>query len=302
MADKDKVFGAADPASGGPQLAKLTVVEDDYFLPEGGLAAKQRFLDILSDVRLKQAYISAYGFTLQPMFDAIIAADARGVVFDIILDHSQSTGTAEAPLVAKLVSTLKNSHITISTAGVGGGKPSSIYHWKAMVLLPNDGSDAICWEGSTNFSGGAWDQGNSARVFTSKLWAAAFINKFLVHKQWARDNEPQYQNKGLAGANPTAPKLGATAKGAVAEVDGTDPKLVYYGPHPCQKCDPKGDRGTLIVKAGNGAPDYLEFDYPEKDVDVSVKENYCYPNDAVGLTREWQQHTHLKKAPKKAKS
>lgn len=41
----------------------------------------------------------------------------------------------------------------------------------------------------------------------------------------------------------------------------TDKKLVYYGPHSCQKCDPKGKLGTMIVKAGNGAPDYLEFDF-----------------------------------------
>jgi hypothetical protein len=41
----------------------------------------------------------------------------------------------------------------------------------------------------------------------------------------------------------------------------TDKKLVYYGPHPCQKCDPTGKLGTLIVKAGNGAPDNLEFDF-----------------------------------------
>lgn len=214
MADeKNTIFGAANPASGGPQLADLTVTEDDYFLPEGGLAAKARFLNILSDTRLKQAYISAYGFTLQPMFDAIIAADARGVAFDILLDHSQSTGVAEAPLVAHLVATLKNSHITITNAGVGSGKPSAIYHWKAMALLP-DGGDAICWEGSTNFSGGAWDQGNSARVFTSKIWATAFINKFLVHKQWARDNEPQYQSKGLSSAAPVLPVAGSASKPA----------------------------------------------------------------------------------------
>lgn len=41
----------------------------------------------------------------------------------------------------------------------------------------------------------------------------------------------------------------------------TDKNLVYYGPHPCQKCDPTGKRGTMIVKAGNGAPDNLEFNF-----------------------------------------
>lgn len=279
----DKIFGAANPASDGPQISQLAVIEDDYFLPEGGLAAKERFISILSDLNLKQAYISAYGFTLQPMFDAIKAADARGVEFDILLDHTQSTGKAEAPLVADLVATLKNSHITITNAGVGSGKPSSIYHWKAMVLIPADGTDPVCWEGSTNFSGGAWDQGNSARVFKSGLWAQTFIDKFLVHKAWARTNEPQYQNKGLA----------AHAGGASPAVDPHDPLLVYYGPHACPECDPGGLKGTMIVKAGNGAPDWLEFNYPDKLVDRSSRANWFYPNDARGTQMLWERHAHL---------
>ncbi len=41
----------------------------------------------------------------------------------------------------------------------------------------------------------------------------------------------------------------------------TSKNLVYYGPHSCQRCDPKGRLGTMIVKAGNGAPDELEFDF-----------------------------------------
>lgn len=38
-------------------------------------------------------------------------------------------------------------------------------------------------------------------------------------------------------------------------------KYVWYGPHPCQKCDADVKKGTKIVKAGNGAPDDLEFDF-----------------------------------------
>ncbi len=43
--------------------------------------------------------------------------------------------------------------------------------------------------------------------------------------------------------------------------DFKNKKLVYYGPHPCPKCDPKGKLGTMIVKAGNGANDKFEFDF-----------------------------------------
>lgn len=64
-----------------------------------------------------------------------------------------------------------------------------------------------------------------------------------------------------------------------------DPSLVYYGPHSCQKCDPFGDKGTLIVKAGNGAPDDLEFDFPR-----GIKQGIIYPNDRSDLI--WIKHQH----------
>lgn len=54
-----------------------------------------------------------------------------------------------------------------------------------------------------------------------------------------------------------------------------DPNLVYYGPHACQKCDKDGKKGTLIVKAGNGAPDDLGFDFVHGS---------HYPN------HEWKKH------------
>ncbi len=61
----------------------------------------------------------------------------------------------------------------------------------------------------------------------------------------------------------------------MAKISKTNKNLVYYGPHPCQKCDPKGKNGTMIVKAGNGAPDYLEFDFVQGS---------SYPN------HDWKQH------------
>lgn len=40
-----------------------------------------------------------------------------------------------------------------------------------------------------------------------------------------------------------------------------DQEIVWYGPHACQRCDHDGKNGTMIVKAGNGAPDDLEYDF-----------------------------------------
>lgn len=62
------------------------------------------------------------------------------------------------------------------------------------------------------------------------------------------------------------------------------PKLVYYGPHPCQKCDKKGKNRTIIVKAGNGAPDSFEYDYPLKDHEIQLQ----YPNTRPDW--KWKRH------------
>jgi len=40
-----------------------------------------------------------------------------------------------------------------------------------------------------------------------------------------------------------------------------DKKLVYYGPHACQRCDPQGKNSTMIVRAGNEALNSLEFNF-----------------------------------------
>lgn len=55
--------------------------------------------------------------------------------------------------------------------------------------------------------------------------------------------------------------------------------LVYYGVHPCQRCDKDGKNGTAIVKAGNGASEKFEFDF--------VHDSY-YPNHV------WKKHKCIK--------
>lgn len=68
-----------------------------------------------------------------------------------------------------------------------------------------------------------------------------------------------------------------------------DPKLVYYGPHPCQRCDPKGKKGTLICKAGNGAQADLEFEYKPYELRRNEDNSIMYPNACPEGT-VWQRH------------
>ena len=169
----------------------ITITETDYFMPEDGAAAQQKFLALLANPG--EIWMSAYGFTLQPMFDELIKADGRGVKIHLLLDHSQETGRAEAPKVKNLVASLKHGDVTITTAGVNSKAPSQIWHWKGFAVKRAGSGQYDCWEGSTNFSQSAWLQGNSARTFSSADWAQKFIQQFELHHQWARANEPQYQ-------------------------------------------------------------------------------------------------------------
>lgn len=172
-------------------MINITVTETDYFLPEDGAAAEKQFLALLN--KLSEVWISAFGFTLQPMFDELKKADAAGAKIHLLLDHSQAVGQAEAPKVKDLATHLKHGDLTITTAGIHSGAPAQIWHWKGMVVEPTDGQEKHCWEGSTNFSLSGWLQGNSARLFRSDAWAKAFVTQFDEHEAWARKNEPQYQ-------------------------------------------------------------------------------------------------------------
>lgn len=188
-------------------MIEISVTERDYFLPDDGVAAQAEFLSLFN-AGYSEVWINAYGFTLQPMFAAIKAADAKGIKCHILLDHTQEAGHAEAPLVKDLVQSLKNGDVTVTTAGINSGKPSNIWHWKGLVAKFDDGNAALNrfggtdpalapvyfnWEGSTNFSASAWTQGNSARIFSNDQWAQTFIAQQAAHIAWARANEPQYQ-------------------------------------------------------------------------------------------------------------
>jgi hypothetical protein len=174
-------------------MITISITETDYFLPEDGDDAKEKFLELLHN--FTEVWISAYGFTLQDMFDELKAAGSAGAKIHVLLDHSEEAGKAEKAKVQDLVSNLKHGDVTVTTAGVNSPQKDQIWHWKGMVVTAKDGKETYCWEGSTNFTTSAWFQGNSARVFRSSQWAQKFTEQFEAHKAWALANEPQYQVK-----------------------------------------------------------------------------------------------------------
>ncbi|TLZ58342.1 MAG: hypothetical protein E6K17_01140 [Methanobacteriota archaeon] len=162
---------------------KITTEIQCYLLPGDGTAAKAQFLQHLGDSG--EMYITAYGFTLQPMIDQFIANHATGDLLHIYLDHSQSAGAAEKPQVQRLVDA--GIEVTIGTSPEGS---QYICHTKGIVCLDRP---PWCWEGSVNFSESGWHQVNTAMVFSSDDWARNFVDQFKQLRQFAWDYERPFQ-------------------------------------------------------------------------------------------------------------
>ncbi|HUI00771.1 MAG TPA: phospholipase D-like domain-containing protein [Nitrososphaerales archaeon] len=154
-----------------------------YLLPGDGAVAQAEFLKHISDPG--ETYIIAYGFTLVPMIDDLIAAHQNGVPLHIFLDHTQAEGSMEQPEVQRLVDA--GLEVTIGTSPAG---TQYICHTKGVVS--ND-DPVWCWEGSTNFSQSAWDQVNTAMVFSAQAWYDNFVAQFVQIRQFAWTKEGQFQ-------------------------------------------------------------------------------------------------------------
>ncbi len=152
-----------------------------YLFPadkDEGLAA---FLDILHNP--VETYIIAYGFTMSDLVDEIIAAHNESIPVHLYLDHSQSAGQMEKPLVQKLVDA--GVDVTIGTSASG---KKYICHAKGVVTVGGS-----VWEGSVNFSSSGWYQVNTAMQFESPEYTNQFISMFEALRQYAWSQEANLQ-------------------------------------------------------------------------------------------------------------
>lgn len=115
----------------------------------------------------KSVEVLAYSFTSKPIADALIAAHARGVRVEVILDDSQPTanGTQYDKLIAAGVPTWIDSKHAIA-------------HNKVLII------DGKYYEnGSFNFTAAAENvNGENAIVCPSVSGAALFHADFIKHK------------------------------------------------------------------------------------------------------------------------
>jgi hypothetical protein len=172
---------------------EITTTAQCFLLPDDGAAAKALFLEHLKDPY--EMWIIAYSFTLAPMIDEIIANNTPTEPIHIYLDASQSSGTAEAPQVKKLIA--GGVEVTIGTSTAGS---QYICHTKGIVC--DDRPAPWCWEGSVNFSLSGWSQVNTALFFHSQPYRDAFVNQFnhLRYFAWTQERDKQLMKTPPKGA------------------------------------------------------------------------------------------------------
>lgn len=131
-----------------------------------------------------------YGCTLQPFFDAIIAAHRAGADVGVIFDHTQAAGRAEAPEIARLrvAGLIDGKHFLIGTSPLH----HQIVHLKATAIWTPDGKAAV-EDGSWNYSPSASLQLNDLCFTESAQLAAYYLQAFDSLWKWVQAHEPQYQ-------------------------------------------------------------------------------------------------------------
>lgn len=120
----------------------------------------------------RRILVSAFGFTLAPVVDELIAAHTRGVDTRLILDSYQAQGAAEKVQISRL-----------QKAGVpmliGTSERGAIIHLKTFLV-----DDAI-WGGSWNVSESANKQDNEVYLLmVPPGFSSRHVAKFEA--EWAR--------------------------------------------------------------------------------------------------------------------
>jgi hypothetical protein len=175
-----------------------------YLMPDDHAEAEQRYLELLHAPG--ETWLIAYSFTLTDAVDEIIAAHRAGVPLHLYLDHSQSTGKAEQPVVASMVQAGVEVTIGTSTSGT-----AYICHTKGLVTDAAGGPQ--CWEGSVNFSRSGWLQVNTAMNFADSRWRDRFVAQFntLRHFAWTQERDLQVMPGPPADMSAAEPRLPTAA-------------------------------------------------------------------------------------------
>ena len=155
-----------------------------------GLTAFKAFLAGAS-VKGAKLRTMIYGCTLQPFFDAVIAAHQAGADVGIIFDHTQAAGRAEAPQIERLKAAglVDGQHFLIGTSP----EHHQIVHLKATVIWTPGGRVGV-EDGSWNYSPSASLQMNDLCFTASPALGDYYAKAFDALWAWVKQHEPQYQS------------------------------------------------------------------------------------------------------------
>lgn len=139
---------------------------------------KQAYLDFVRSAK-RSISVNIFGFHIPELTDLLIAKHKAGVKVDIILDHSQAQGKAEAAEIAKLMKA--RVPFLIGTSSRHG----QLLHLKATVV-----DERLVEAGSWNYSESASDQLNDLTIIDDPrmahfyLLAHDIVRAFIVrHEQ-----------------------------------------------------------------------------------------------------------------------
>ena len=137
-------------------------------------------------------YVADFGWTMPDLQELLIQKAASGVRVVIVLDHSQSAGSTEHPLVASLVDAARSTPL-LSVVIATSPESHAIMHLKTVCI---DGTVTI--SGSFNLSGkddhaGAQREVNQVDVIRSHKRALYYTGYIMIVHDFALTHEPQYQ-------------------------------------------------------------------------------------------------------------
>jgi phosphatidylserine/phosphatidylglycerophosphate/cardiolipin synthase-like enzyme len=170
-------------------LPKIGIVQTDgpaTYLLTPFQDGEQAYLAFLSTASNK-IRMMIYGFTLDSVVDALIAAKAKGLDIKIIFDHSQSAGCAEHAAIEKLCQGGFKDGVDFLI----GTSPEdhAINHLKSTWI-----DDTSVLSGSWNYSTKASQEFNDITVVTAPAVAALYDQMFTFAWGWIQSNESSYNN------------------------------------------------------------------------------------------------------------
>lgn len=176
--------GCSMPASASVSITTLFSPFDD---------STGAFLEFIASAQ-RSIYVCIYGFHLKPLTDALIAKHQAGVSVNVILDHSQAEGIAEAAEVERLVK--GGVPLLIGTSPVHG----QILHSKFTIV---DG--AAVESGSWNYSTSAAFQSNTQTYVRDAGYAAAYLDHYHRLRAFILLHDAALQPAGAVPAKDSTP-------------------------------------------------------------------------------------------------